>query len=59
MVTGQTDQTITLKDGQVHSKPDSCNPEGKHALQIHLCEGKVYNPDDLYGSFDHDSDGFH
>ena len=59
MVTGQTNQTITLKDRQVRSKPDSCNPEGVYALHTHLCKCKVQNPDDLYGSFDHDSDGFH
>jgi hypothetical protein len=41
MVTGRTNQTITLKDGQVRSKPDSCNPEGGHALYLHLCKCKV------------------
>ncbi len=59
MATDRTNQTITLKDGQVRSNPDSCNPYGGHAMHIHLCKCKVQNPDDLYGSFDHDSDGFH
>jgi hypothetical protein len=37
MTTDRTNQTITLKDGQVRSKPDSFNLEGGHALHINLC----------------------
>jgi hypothetical protein len=59
MTTDRTNQTITLKDGQVRSKPSSYTPEGRHTLHIHLCYCKFQNHDDLYGSFDHDSDGFH
>ncbi len=59
MTIDRTNQTIKMKVVQVLSKADSGNPKGGHALHIHLYKCKVQNPDDLYGSFDHDSDGFH
>ena len=58
MTTERTNQTTTLKDSQVRSKPDSYIPYGGHALPIHLCCYKVQYDDDLNGSFDQDSDGF-
>ncbi len=59
MTTDRTNTTITLKDRQVRSKPDSCNPEGGHALHILLCYCNVQYHDDLYGIFDYESEGFH
>lgn len=58
MTTDRTDQTITLKDSQVRSKPDSCNPDGWYSLHIHLCCCKIQYHDKLNISIDHDSDGF-